>query len=829
MGAIDPKALCLSLLKADSEREVIETLERSGYWKDQKAWRFFDDNENNYSSIGNQASHSDAALVEKIVNSIDARLIDECLIRGIDPESEQAPGSIREAVAHFFEENPNTSTAGLISEWPDVKRRKVAKGTAVYSTGATPKKGDPCITVADEGEGQSPSRIPKTFMSLSRSNKLRIHFVQGKFNMGGTGVLKFCGSQNFQFVLSRRNPAFAKKGGDPDCDKWGFTIVRREDPSEGRETSLYTYLSPLGAEANPRHGEILRFASDRMPIFPETNGRPYSRDATHGSLVKLYEYSMTGFRTNIIRKDGLMSRLEVLLPTPALPVRLYECRGEYAGHEGSYDTTLTGIQIRLEDNKAESLEEGFPTSIALSVEGETAAATIFAFKKDRGATYKRSEGILFAINGQTHASLTADFFKRKSVGLSYISDSILVVVDCSRLSELAVENLFMNSRDRLRAGELKRKLEDLLEEQLKSHQLLRALQERRRRERIQDRLEDTGPMEEVLRRIMSKSPTLAKLFAEGQKLSNPLKANSIGAADAPFEGKTYPSFFKPKGKDYREVIEKECHQNMRARVFFETDAANDYFSRAIDPGAAMVFVVNEEERESILDSFTVNLQNGIATLSLTLPGTAVAGHTFSVVCRVNDVTQIQPFENRIRLCVLGDAHPGGGKGNRRKPPSNRPGSDREKEAMLSLPTIIQVFESDWDKQDPPFDQFSALSVKQAGLSETSSNGSYDFYVNMDNLFLKHEQKNVPDDAALIAARFKYGMALIGLGLIHGSLERSTKSVPGEVEEGEEESNVEKDVFETSKALGPILIPMIDSLGGISAEEVSSLDYVGESD
>jgi hypothetical protein len=35
--------------------------------------------------------------------------------------------------------------------------------------------------------------MPETILSLARSNKMYIPFVQGQFNQGGTGALRFCG------------------------------------------------------------------------------------------------------------------------------------------------------------------------------------------------------------------------------------------------------------------------------------------------------------------------------------------------------------------------------------------------------------------------------------------------------------------------------------------------------------------------------------------------------------------------------------------------------------------------------------------------------------
>src|SRR2546423_1407556 len=118
MDSKEAKELCLALMHADTEEEVITLLRKAGFWDDPKVWRLYSDYENNYNNIGNQQSRPDAALVEKIVNSVDARLMSECLVRGINPESSQAPQSIREAVARFFDENtnPHSATAGLISE-----------------------------------------------------------------------------------------------------------------------------------------------------------------------------------------------------------------------------------------------------------------------------------------------------------------------------------------------------------------------------------------------------------------------------------------------------------------------------------------------------------------------------------------------------------------------------------------------------------------------------------------------------------------------------------------------------------------------------------------
>ena len=80
-----PRELLTRLLEADSEAEVIEILTEAGYWRDPDVWRHYGDVPNNWGQSGNQQSLAEAALAEKIVNSVDARLMNECLARRINP------------------------------------------------------------------------------------------------------------------------------------------------------------------------------------------------------------------------------------------------------------------------------------------------------------------------------------------------------------------------------------------------------------------------------------------------------------------------------------------------------------------------------------------------------------------------------------------------------------------------------------------------------------------------------------------------------------------------------------------------------------------------
>ena len=199
---MDNKELCLKLVRSETEKEVIDILKTAGFWDNPSVWKDLGGIENNFSVVGNQQSRPEAALVEKLINSVDAILMAEAQIRKITPESKNCPQTISEAVEAFFK-IPN----GKLTRISPTARSELAKRIELVATGS---RQHPCYLIIDNGEGQTPNKMPSTFLSIVKeSNKLRIPFVQGKFNMGGTGVLQFCGHNNLQLIVSKRNPEIA--------------------------------------------------------------------------------------------------------------------------------------------------------------------------------------------------------------------------------------------------------------------------------------------------------------------------------------------------------------------------------------------------------------------------------------------------------------------------------------------------------------------------------------------------------------------------------------------------------------------------------------------
>ena len=257
-------------------------------------WSPLGGSENNFGVIENQQSAPIAALIEKITNSIDAVLMKRCLEAGIDPKSNQAPRSMEGARTNFFPDHRDWDLATL--------RNQQAESIQTLADGP---RGKTSLIIYDDGEGQHPEEFENTFLSLLRGNKNEIHFVQGRYNMGGSGAIVFCGKKRYQLIGSKR---YDKTG------EFGFTLIREHPLSEvekgTKKNTWYEYLKI--------DGKIPAFQADRQ------NLSLYNRPFTTGTIIKLYSYDLPSGISDISR--DLNQSINEYLFEPVLPVYTIEKR-----------------------------------------------------------------------------------------------------------------------------------------------------------------------------------------------------------------------------------------------------------------------------------------------------------------------------------------------------------------------------------------------------------------------------------------------------------------------------------------------------------------------
>ncbi len=727
------QALCEELIRADTEKEVELLLMKADYWDNIDFWAAFGDNSANASVIGAQQADAESALVEKIVNSIDARLLNACQANGYNPHNyTDLPQTGQEAICRWFEHGLNTdqiSRAGNIAAWYQSKINEQAEQITVTATGA--RGSFASITIVDTGEGQEPDCFGDTFCSLNTGNKRSVPFVQGKHTMGGTGALRFCGAgrvraHNLQLIVSRRNPAYASKSSNTP---WGFTVVRKF-PAQGNEkTPTYRYLAP--------GKQVLHFEATELAIFPQVppqggKAEPYARFAPWGTLTKLYEYIKATYITESSSRGKLtlLRKLELRIPQATLPVKLYECRGFRSAADAHPTIVLMGIMNRLTSlpSRSEYLEwDGTPKKLEFRVDSQLFQAIVWAFKSaDTAKRYRGAKGVLFMLNGQTHAILDDRFFSRKTVDLDALRKSLLVVVDCSAISKAHEMELIMNSRDRLAESEFRNQVENELATRLKEHPALQRLRnERIRYSGAADQHQDRA-IRDFLESHLQTNPDLSKLLFEGSDISNPHKP--FTQSDDQIQLRNYPTYFRLR-KATNGYLRRDAHLDRGYhRFIFETDACDNYFDRLDSPGIRALDINDDDNLWTNADNYIEgwHLSDGTAEMRLRLPDNTHEGDIIDFKFTVSDDNPdtLEEFVSHIRLDIKSPNQSTHG----------NPDNDKSKSrpVKVDLPEIKRVGEEDWNIQSPePFDAHTAL--RRFDLAE----GRYEFRYNAANKWLRH--------------------------------------------------------------------------------------------
>lgn len=574
------------LLAAGTEDQVQAILDAEGLALDETKWTPYGDNESFYGVVENQQAHPVPALVEKITNGIDAILEKKVLQDGIDIRSSEAPGSVQEALDRYFPNHRNWDLGDA--------RRRQARELQIVASG--PRR-DTSLLVYDDGVGQAPADFPGTFLSLLRGNKNDVHFVQGKYNMGGAGAIAFCGDLRFQLVASKRFD-----GSQP----LGFTLLRRHPPklaeAAHRKNTWYEYLVFDGA--------VAAVDIDELEIGLE------ARSFRTGSFVKLYSYRLPEGARSIISRDLNLSINEYLFE-PALPFLTVDNNERYPDNKAPV-TPVYGLKRRLESDK-ETVEAKF-SEVSTSVLGEL-GVTVYVFKaRSRGMGvketkqyiqreyFKNNMTVLFSLNGQVHGSYTSEFITR-ALKMPLLKDYVLVHVDCTKLHLEVRNELFMASRDRLKGGDAA----DTVRKHLRDMLLAGELGEiaKRRRASLNVDTGDAGQMLRDLTRNMPMNESLTKILRQTFDLPDPRsgaspkeREKSSGSRrreprDAPpFRPQRYPSTFKAVGGDVREggVRLYNLPRNGGRTINFATDVEDDYFDRTDDPGTLSLAIMGPSKK-----------------------------------------------------------------------------------------------------------------------------------------------------------------------------------------------------------------------------------------
>ena len=788
------KRLFFYLYKAPVEADVEKVLARCSLLNSPANWRPYGGNESNFGVVENQQASPIPALIEKITNGIDAILMRRCIEEGIDPRSEEAPRTIEDGVSRFFPDHKN---------WDLGKGRSIqAERLQILADGP---RMDTSLIIYDDGEGQSPADFEKTFLSLLSGNKNEVHFVHGKYNMGGAGAIAFCGKKRYQLIGSRRFN---------ESESFGFTLVRRhpltQEEERRKKATWYEYL----------------VINDQIPSFLCTDMELslHKRKFTTGTIVKLYSYDLPSGSRSVISRDLNQSINEYLF-SPALPVFTIDTEERYP-KDRNLQRPLYGLKRRLEEDDSKYVETHFSEQIKDDKFGSY-QVTCYVFKARvddknvretretiRREFFKNNMSVLFSMNGQVHGHYTSEFITR-SLKFHLLKDHVLIHVDCTDIRTEVRGELFMASRDRLKGGDESRLLRDQLTQLLSKGRLGEIHKERKASITVESK-----DAEELVRNITRNLPIrneLAELLNQtfkiddkrnGRRREKAHETRQKKASDEPtFSPQRYPSFFNidVTARSGQKIPMVSLPIGGERTVKFSTDVEDQYFDRIDDPGELQIGLLdiapNEQkggdkpglprEVDTILNVTKSSPHNG--TINVLVKPTQEV--------KVGDAIKLQaslsgPDKQRDQIFMVKISAP------EKKPKEPKKGDQPDN--RLGLPQLYMVYKEPrpdgltWDAlEDKGIEMHHDIVVHPLVDDESLSA----VYINMDsNVWLSHRTSLVKEEAITVAEK-RYVSAVYFHTLFLYTITKNRKySIVGQREpEGERNVDVTEyiaDLFQT---------------------------------
>ena len=717
-------------------------------------WMPLGGNENNYGIVENQQSSPIAALIEKITNSIDATLMKKCYELDIDPKSPQAPQSMEEALEKFWpitEEYSSYKFKTILDH-----QRRQSKEIQIIADGTKQKTS---LIIYDNGEGQHPEEFENTFLSLLRGNKNEIPFVQGKYNMGGTGAIAFCGKKRYQLIASRRYD---------NSGRFGFTLIRQHPLSEEeRKTKKNTWYEFLKINQ-----EIPAFQIDKLELGLEE--KPFIT----GTVIKLYSYNLPSGSCPI--NVELHKSINEFLFEPTLPIAIIEKENRYP-KDNQLSRYLYGLKRRLDNptTKEKYIDEVFSENHSDNRLGNIKVTTyLFKNKVDnkditqtrqtiKSEFFKNNMAVMFSINGQVHGHYTSEFIT-KSLKYPIFKDYLLIHVDCTHMKLEVKNELFMASRDRLKDSEETKELRNQLAKLLNNSELKEL--HKRRKEALTISAGDTNDLLKSFTKSMPLNSELMKLLNNTFKLDleDSPKAKKDNhqekhnkPQDIPFNPQRFPSFFKlsknvEAGKPYASIP-----LDGNRSIKFMTDVEDSYFDRTEDPGDMQISLLkyNQNETEGGNGPGQPNDITELVNITKSSPNKGTIRLSMAPTEKVNVGDSLEIMAtlyspegemNEMFLVKIVD----------KEKIKEKPQTKNDDEPKIGLPAIRLLSENKREEKHMSWEEFSSTANAEMNYDEilhpfVNEDKLETIFINLDSSVLLNYKKKLKTEDQLETAEKKY--------------------------------------------------------------------------
>lgn len=779
---MDAKGVCLRLLAAKSEAEVQAIINSVPEMRDGENWKPLDGRETNFNVTSNQASDGGKALTELMTNMVDAVLMKHAFDKGVDPKGKDAPKTMYEAVDVLVKNLRGGKLINLDSrdQW---LRDFAQKNLVIGITGAKKKdEGLPCYTFVDNGEGQRAEDFEDTFLSLSAGNKKSIPFVQGKYNMGSSGVLRYCGRRWFKLILSRRY--------DGKSD-WAWTLMRRRpDDADNMPVAEYFILDQT---------QIPSFESDLIYPFHTMSGKRYDGVLLKtGTIVKLFDYQVgSKFLTFKGSRDTLNENLvETILPFRLLDFRqlpqskaALEAAQRRGGDraEGVDPRPFYGMEFLLlrshkeegledEDEAAAADEEKISVGIVKDPELGTVSISAIPLKRDIPGWLRPSNSnnrVFHAVNGQVQYKHTRGYLSQQC-GFPALKDRVVIIVDASNLTFAAHNEVWKGDREHISNTIDGERYLEKVKTTIKESKALQDLQTKI----AQQELERASKAEsnELFQKLVDSDRNLAGLLSwRDPTIRMPVPGGNEKGDDAGgggWDGGEYsPTFVRLEEQAKKNTIEIPI--NRTRPVAARTDAENGYLDRTDNPGR----VILDKEVQGKF-GIREHLHNGRLVIFFEPKESVVSvGDTFPLKIALKDEAMPATVESEeIILQIVGEQAP---PSTEKKPRNGHKSGKSKSDPTLGLPKCILLTKDgreiegyEVEKWPDDFDDSDGGGIEDLG------DGQLLYKINYDNVYhLKYRlQQRGHVAREVVTEKYILGMRILLLGYEHAF--RALQSIRG---------------------------------------------------
>ena len=765
---MNSKEVCLRILQAESENAVSDIIKSAPELADNSNWHPIDGRETNFNVVTNQASTGGKALTELCTNMVDAVLMKHAHEKGVSLTGPDAPRSVIAGVRDLVQ--LRGARSGILAEVdsPSYLREFAEENLVIGVTGGRRRNQSLCFTFVDNGEGQHPSDFENTFLSLSKGNKSDIPFVQGKYNMGSSGVLSYCGRRWYKLIISRRYDA---------SGNWGWTLVRRR-PGEGMPVAEYFKLDGRAPSFS---------ASVLYPMNLQNGERDDKVHIDTGTVVKLYDYEMqsaTSFR-------DIRETLNENLVSTVLPFRLmdYRVTPQRTGRraQGVDERPVNGMEFLLlrkdgddDADEAQVYEPGTKRDIGIVDHPELGIISVQAIVLGRKLpgwleARRNNSRVFHAVNGQVQFKENRAYLSQ-TCRFPILKDRIVLIVDASNLSEAAHNDVWKGDRESIRATGMGKLYRSEVTKVVTDSQYLKDLAQRIRQEELENLTEES--QKTLLQGLINNDPSIAQLLPGGSIVTLPGNIGRGGRDPEEYRGNYSPTFLNLIGRTVRQDG-ADIAINGRRRVFFETDVVNDYFTRPDNRGR--VFTMGLSNKFSC----TSYLYNGRLSMNFeALPGKVAPGEEFSVTVGLLHDSIPEPLTEQLTLRVVAErrtAPPG--------PPPPGPNDDEDTTESRGLPPTKWLTKDGRpigeDESDTWPDNFTD---QDGGKAEDLGDDLKAYYINYDNAHFRRFLDSERDDLnkKVIIEQYRVGMLVLMMGLEYAYSQMEQGTMKEELEENIDE-------------------------------------------